>query len=354
MAAQLEIKPSAFMQLRVMAVIVAALGGAGQLTYLLIGGGGDLLAQRTTITTYMPDATGLSGESEVRLSGIPIGKVSSVAISGKLDPQHPVRIDMPLVKRYLKNIPVDSLTNISADTLLGWAFIDIAEGKSPALLPEYGVLESEPFKRAADRADMIRVLTTSLTKVDRLLIEISSPDTKVGSLIVGAKEYDDAVAKVASLDQQLSQFLAPDSPAGQIFFSPKLYDRIHSAVINTDQALAAIQRGEGATGKLFVSDDKYNTLVHQLQSLRIVLADTNAGKGAAGKLLNDDASYKEVVKLLASTDKAIAALNRGDGRTGELLSNPQLYESLTGTLRGFQTLLMDMRQDPRKYLRVKY
>ena len=101
MAAQLEIKPSVFAQLRVLAVIIVTLCGAGLLMYLLIGGGGDLFAQRTTITTYMPDATGLSVESEVRLSGIPVGKVSSVAISARLDPQRPVRMEMRVIKRYL-------------------------------------------------------------------------------------------------------------------------------------------------------------------------------------------------------------------------------------------------------------
>ena len=138
------------MRMRVVAVILAAIAIAVQLMYLLIGGGGDLFAQRTTITSYMPDATGLSSESEVRLSGIRIGTVQSVAMSGKLDLQRPIRVDLRILKRYLKSIPVDSHTSISSDTLVGWAFVDITEGKSPATVPESGVIESEPYQDAAD------------------------------------------------------------------------------------------------------------------------------------------------------------------------------------------------------------
>lgn len=354
MAAELEIKPSFTMQLRVVGVMLAALGGAGLLIYLLIGGGGDIFAQRATITTYMPDATGLSRESEVRLSGIRIGTVSRVELSGRLDPQRPVRVDMRVVKRYLRSIPVDSLTNISTDTLVGGAFVDISEGKSPATLPENGVVESEPYKQAADRADMIKVLTTNLARIDQLLIEVSSPDTKVGSFIVGSAQYDGALAKITSFDNQLHQFLQPESQTGQVLFSPKLYDQIRGSVVDADNRLAAIQRGEGTAGRLFASDEQYFSILEQLRGLRTALADANAGKGAAGALLHDDAAHARIVKLLASTDRAITVLNQGQGRAGELLSNSQLYESLNGTLRGIEALLKDVRTDPRKYLRIKY
>ena len=341
------------MLLRVLGVMLAATGLACLLMLLLTGGGGDIFARRTTLTTYLPDATGLSTDSEVRLSGILMGKVSKVVLSGKLDLQRPVRVDMRILKRYLKNIPVDSQTAISTDTLVGWAFVDITPGKSPASMAEYGVIESEPYKLAADRANMMRVLTENLTQVDQLLIEISSGETKVGKFVLGSEAYDQALGKISNFDQAVRQFVTPQSGAGQVLFSAKFYDQIRALVLNTDKTLMAIQNGEGAAGHLFTSDDQYNAAVRQLTSLRTALAEANAGKGSAGALLRDDDAYRRLQKMLTATDAMIMSLNHGDGKAAELLANPQLYESLNGSLRGLEALLKDLRQDPQKYLRYK-
>jgi len=79
----------------------------------------------------------------------------------------------------------------------------------------------------------------------------------------------------------------------------------------------------------------------------------NAGKGKLGSMLQDDAAYVRVRQLLKATDQTIAAMNAGEGTAGRLLSNAQLYESLNGSLQQMQALLRDIREYPRRYLRVK-
>ena len=158
--------------------------------YLLVGGGQDFFAQRTTLTAYMPDAAGITEDSEVRLSGIRIGQVQKVELSGLLEPRRAVRAEMRVLTRYLKSIPEDSQTDVSEDNLVGDRFIDIAEGKSPIPIKEDGVLQSEPVREAADRADLIKTLQNNLAEVDRILADISSPDTQVGQFVVGEQLYD--------------------------------------------------------------------------------------------------------------------------------------------------------------------
>src|SRR6267154_1612229 len=88
--AELEIKPTPKMRLRIVALIGVGTGISLVLMYLLVGGGQDFFARRTTLTTYMPDAAGIAPDSEVRLSGIRIGKVQDVRLSGLLDPRRAV------------------------------------------------------------------------------------------------------------------------------------------------------------------------------------------------------------------------------------------------------------------------
>jgi phospholipid/cholesterol/gamma-HCH transport system substrate-binding protein len=350
---KLEIKPTVFAQVRVLLVLASGTVVLAYLCFLLIGGSADLLARKASITGYVPDATGVAATSEVRLSGIVIGKVSSLEISGSLDPAKAIRLDMRVASRYLKSIPADSLVSVGSDTLVGYKFIGIAEGKSPASLTEGGVLQSQPIQNALFRADLVGALHQDLTALDQLLQNVTSPDSSVGHFVMGAQEYDTVMQRVRGFDDALHTFLTPKSSLGQAFYSSKMYDQIHDQVTKADQTLAAIQRGEGKTGQMFVSDQQYEAMLRQLTSLHSTLVDVNAGKGKISALLTSDEDWQRVKKLLAATDKTISALNRGQGQAGRLLTNQQLYESLTGSLRDLGELLKQIREHPETYQHYK-
>jgi phospholipid/cholesterol/gamma-HCH transport system substrate-binding protein len=351
--AQLEIKPTPRMRLRVFAVIAAGAAISFVLMYLLVGGGGDFFARRTTLTTYMPDAAGIAAGDEVRLSGIRIGKVQKVVLSGMLEPRRAIRTEMRVLTRYLKDIPQDSQTDVSADTLVGYKFLDIAEGKSPIPVGEDGVLQSEPVKEASDRANLMETVQNNLVQVDHILADLSSPDTETGKLFMSDQLYDTVLSRVGGVDEVLHTVLTPQSDFGKALYSPEFYNSMHDMAGQFDKALASIQNGEGAAGHLFADDEQYNQILHSLTDLRSSLADANAGKGKWGAMLQDDASYPQITRLLSDTDVLIASLNAGEGKGGRLLANAELYESLNGSLRRMEAFLRDFRENPRKYLRVK-
>jgi phospholipid/cholesterol/gamma-HCH transport system substrate-binding protein len=351
--AELEIKPTVMMRVRVSIVILIALGLSGLLMYKLVGGSGDLLAPRSTLTTFMQDAAGISNDSEVRLSGIKIGKVRKIELSGSLDSRRAIRVEMRVLSRYLRDIPADSETGVKADTIVGNQFIDIAEGKSPVPIAENGVLPSEPVKQASDRADLIRTLQQNLAGIDQILIEISSGQTQIGQFVVGEEAYDTVLADIRGFDQAVHTFLTPRSDLGKAFYSPRLYDDLRGPALRIDRMLTSIQNGEGTAGHLFASDEQYNEILRALTGLRSTLTEANAGQGRYAALLHDDATYLRIARLLKATDAMIASLNAGEGQAGRLLASPQLYESLNGSLGGMEELLRDLREHPQKYLRYK-
>jgi phospholipid/cholesterol/gamma-HCH transport system substrate-binding protein len=351
--AQLEIKPTPRMRLRVFVLIAAGAVISFVLVYLLAGGEGDFFARRTTLTIYMPDAAGLAAGDEVRLSGIRIGTVQKVALSGMLERRRGVRAEIRILSRYLKDIPQDSQTDVSADTLVGYKFLDIAEGKSPIPIGEDGILQSEPVKEAADRANLMVTVQNNLEQVDHILADLSSPATQTGQLFMNEQLYDTVLSRLQDFDNGLHTVLTPQSDLGKAFYSLELYNTIHDFAGQFDNMLASIQNGEGTAGNLFASDEQYDEILRELTGLRSTLADANAGKGKWGVLLQDDASYRQITHLLSTTDALIVSLNAGEGNTGRLLANAQLYESLNGSLRRMEEFLRDFRENPRKYLRVK-
>ena len=343
---ELEIRPGAGGNSRVIAVICVAAAITATLIWLITGGGTSLFSPHTTLTTFVPDAAGLQQGSEVRLSGIPIGSVSDVGVSGSLDPQRIVRVDMKVDSRFLKNIPSDSQTTISADTLIGDQFVSIDEGKSPIPVSENATLASEPIKQAADRADLIKALQDELRQADDLIAQATSPNTAVGAFVLGSKEYDEVLMRVDAFQKAMHALVGPDSQLGPALFSNTLYVHIRDNVTSLDKTLAAVQRGEGAAGRLFASDRQYNDLLGQLRDFRKGLADVDRG-------MVDDAGYRRIRDTLAQTDSAIAAINAGEGAMGRLMRDRQLYESLNGSLKSMRILLEDFRLHPQKYLRYK-
>jgi phospholipid/cholesterol/gamma-HCH transport system substrate-binding protein len=350
---ELEIRPTAMMRFRVIAIIWLAVCLSAVLVYLLTGGRGELFAARTTISTYLPDATGITESTTVRLSGIPIGNVSHVQLSGRLDPQREVFIGMTIKKRYLRNIPLDSTTAIGANTLIGDKFIDINEGKSAAPLSEDGILESEPVKQASDRADLMRSLADELRQIDSMLAIVSDPSSRLGHFIVGEVEYDNLLERVKEVDGAIRGFVSPGSPVGQMLFSDKLYNNLHRDALHFDQTLASLERGEGSAGALLASDRQYQDLVRDTRNIRDSLEKLNAGQGAAGALLESDAGYEKFRGLLERSNAFIASVNAGEGQIGHLARSPELYESLNGSLRELERSLRDFREHPEKYLRYK-
>jgi phospholipid/cholesterol/gamma-HCH transport system substrate-binding protein len=345
--AELEIKPTAKMRLRIAGVIWIGIGLLALQMYLLAGP--DLLARRATLTTYLPDAAGVTTDSEVRLSGVRIGGVRKIELSGSLDPRRIVRVEMRVLARYLKSIPSDSQTDVNADTIVDYKFIDIAEGKSALPIAEDAVIQSKPSVQATDRTDVIAAMQQDLAQVDRIMVQMLSPDTEIGRFVNGEVEYDAVLSRISGFDSALHTFLNPQGNLGKAVFSADVYNGIRDSVLSIDKTLTSIQNGEGTAGHLFASDDQYNQFILQLADLRASLA-----AAGSSSLLQDDASYRRIVRLLAATDAMITSLNAGNGPVGRLLENPQLYESLNGSLRSMEALLRDLREHPQKYLRIKF
>jgi phospholipid/cholesterol/gamma-HCH transport system substrate-binding protein len=290
--------------------------------------------------------------SEVRLSGIPIGNVTNVDLSGLKDPQRVIRIDMRVDASFLKNIPSDSQTVITEDTLVGDQFVSIEEGKSPIPVAEEATLASEPVKQAADQANLIKVLQSELYQVDDLVTQAADPKTPVGGFVLGSVFYDQALMRISAFSKALHALVGPESQMGPFLFSQTWYSDIQTYALNVDKTLVSIQSGEGVGGRLFASDQQYSDFLSDLRNLRKSLADVNSGQGAVGGLLLDDAVSRRVRDALAQADDLIAAIDAGEG-AGRLLRDRQLYDSLNGSVKELARLLADLREHPQKYLRYQ-
>ena len=350
---ELEIKPSRAAVLRATAVVAIALAIAGTLVFLLAGGGAALFETKVNISTYMPDATGVGLKSQVRIGGLVVGKVSNVEITRYLDPSRAVRVDMRVSSRYLPLIPVDSVTGIRSDTLVGFKFISIARGKSGTVAGDRASLPSEPLQEADDRADLVRTLQNELKDVDALVASVASPTSPMGKYIFGDAEYRNLLTGTKTFSAAVREFSDPAGWAGSMVFQSTLYDQIRGKVLATETSLAAVSNGEGATGRMLTDPKAYDDVVIQLKSLRSTLQEINAGKGDLGSFVATEAGHRKIETLLQATDKMLAPLDAKQGAVAALLRDPKLYQSLNKTLHTLEELMKSFHQNPDKYTKGK-
>ena len=114
-------------QLKVGVVGLAAFAIIAVLIFLLTSSKG-FFRPKTTLRTYMDDASGIAVSTPVRLNGITIGSLSRVQLTNSRDPRRAVEFTMEVEERYLKDIPVDSVAGVGAANLLGDKFINITKG----------------------------------------------------------------------------------------------------------------------------------------------------------------------------------------------------------------------------------
>ena len=125
------------------------------------------------------------------------------------------------------------------------------------------------------------------------------------------------------------------------------YQDILKSVRQLDESLAKLQRGEGG-GRLLRDSQPYEAWREQIRVARRQLA----GASASSFMTSDDL-YTQWNKRLAGLISSVDTFNAGQGSMGRLATDAQTYESLDGTLREWRDNIRNLREDPRKFLRLK-
>lgn len=66
-----------------------------------------------------------------------------------------------------------------------------------------------------------------------------------------------------------------------------------------------------------------------------------------------EATLAQVSTLLGNIETATAQLNKCDNTAGKLLNDEQLYEQLNNTVASLDSLLVDIRLNPKRYINIK-
>ena len=312
-------------------------------TLVILLTGGTLLQQKATLYLYIPDATGLIAGSPGRVDGIDVGKVGSVDLSGSRQPSRVIRVAMIVDRGRLTSMPADSFAELSSENLAGDKFVDITSGRSANRIGpngEIGYKEQSDFMKSLDLSQVRK----QLDAVDAILTDIEQGTSRLGQFIEGDDFYRELRRRTTELQNGIRTIASTTSEIGQALYSDKLYQQIGEPLVALDQDLARLQSGQGAGGQLLRDTAQYDQLQAGAQDLRKTI-----GEFRSAEFLKSDQMYNDWCSGLASLIQNVEQMN-----SNPMIFTSETYDNLNGIAKEMRDLVRDFRQNPRKFLRLKF
>ena len=347
---------SSWAGLRVGLMALVALLIVGALVFLITGQT-SLFKSKGTLLTYLNDSAALTEASPVRLNGIYIGNVKSVALSGENALNRVVKVELEVQEKWFSAIPVDSKAAIASENVLGSKYININKGKAAQTVQNGSVLASldvSEFEDVVQRGyDMLGSLQGIIKKVDGIVAQVELGKGSIGKLLVDEELYNRLVTITGDVEQLTKGLNRGEGTIGKLLKDDKLYGDVRGTVSRLDVLVQGLQDGQGTAGKLLKDPALYDDLRGTVKDVRFLLAGLERGEGTAGKLLKSTELHDQMNRTIAKLDLMLDKLNQGQGTLGQLLVNQQLYENLNGATHEMHGLMKDFRTNPKKFLRIQ-
>ncbi len=365
-------------------------------------------SQFVRAVTYLPDVGGLKPGAPVWLAGIEIGKVRRVSIVppeilssnesifrqiaeikkqiDSVDMKEPaarqmvsdlqdrlrslkaelrfVEVQLDIRSQYLNRISRDSEVAIESRGLIGDSFIEITPGTygvPPVKRGDFYLIEgvrTTGFREIMTGAnDVIANFGVLSDQVKNIATKIN-PE-RVGTGLAQTVQEMQATLRQANTAFERTSTLMEDlrkgeGTIGRLVADPALYQRLTLSLDRFNRLADDLENGTGTLPKLIKDPALYDHARETLRKAEVMMDRVERGEGTLGKLSKDKELYdssKEAVNRFAAL---IEKMDRGDGTVGKLLRDPSLYNNLNQSTAEITKLIYDLRQDPKKYLTIRF
>ncbi len=344
-------------QLRVGALVVAAMAVLVLVILLMSSSAGGLFAQKLTLRTYFENAGGLKSGAPVTLEGVTIGNITRIRVVPERSPK-PVEVTMRVGGKNIPLLHVDSTTSIAQAGVLGDSYVDItsqkAKGPQPTNNAELASSEASSLQGVITASQVsIEEITRLMRNANKLVDTLNSTRGTLGGLINDPAFYRKLNRIGDNVDKLTAAIGNGNGTLGKLVTDDTLYTHANSVVDKLDQIVSGIQDGQGTAGKLIKDDTLYKNLNSTVANANQLLADVNSGKGSLGKLAKDPDLAKKLDNTITRLDSILTGIDEGKGTIGQLMQNRSLYEHTDQTMDQAQQLIQAIRQDPKKYFVIR-
>jgi phospholipid/cholesterol/gamma-HCH transport system substrate-binding protein len=353
------------------------------LVLLILNASGDInpFAKKLHLKARFGDANGLREGSEVRLAGVRVGKVDKITLLPPSDVPNAPRVEASMVisstidgRPATERIRTDSTAQQGSPSLLGnEMLLNITPGsalgqpvKEGTILPSSSSNTVNDF--ATSGTDLAQRLSKLSDEINVIVRNVKDGKGTVGRLFNDESLYNNLNATIRDTEDLMVQIRSGQGSAGKFVNDPALYNNANDIAKNLKLLSDDLRAGKGTAGKLLNDDELYrranavaDRVNHSIDQIDNMVAEVNAGRGTIGKLLKDEQIYNDARAAIARfntaaerIDNVVAAAQRGEGTVGKLLTDETLYSNVNQLSSESVKLLYDFRQNPKKYLTIKF
>lgn len=324
----------------VVALIIAAV------LILALGGEGGFFWERYNLKVKFSNAGGVQQGSPVRVAGVTVGAVTDLQFSGS-----DVEMTLELSEDNQQRVRTTSRATIGAVSLLGEGAVDISASTTGQPIPEWGYVPSDA--PPAQLADVTAQANKGIAELTALITDIRAGRGTVGKLMTDEQLYAE-LQQFTSAAREVTQGLQQGrGTLGQLLNNPESARQLEASLKNLTAITSKINAGQGSIGQLMNDPSLAKNLNEVTANFSSLSARINKGEGTMGQLMNNDALYKRLDAVTTNLEVLTAKLNRGEGTMGQLMNDKQLYDNLNKTVSEMQSLLTDIRKDPKKFLNFR-
>ena len=369
-----------FSQLRVGIFVLLAIG---ILVFLVLNASGDInpFSRKLHLKARFADANGLREGSEVRWAGVRVGKVETIRLLPPSDVPNAPRVEATMtidstIDGQPANVRIrsDSTAQQGSPSLLGnEMLINITPGTAVGQpVTENAILPSSSSNTVNDFAtsgtDLAQRLSKLSDEISGIVRDVKDGKGTVGRLFNDEALYNNLNATIRETEDVMRQVRSGNGSAGRFINDPALYENANQIAIQLRTIADDLHAGRGSAGKFLTDDEFYNRINRtadridkSVEQLNLIVADVNAGHGTLGKLIRDEQLYNDTRAAVARfnttaerVDNLVAAAQRGEGTVGKLLTDDTLFTNVNQLSSEGVKLIYDFRQNPKKYLTIKF
>lgn len=369
--------------IRELRVGLLVLGSIAILVFLILNASGDInpFSKKLHLKARFADANGLREGSEVRLAGVRVGKIDKITLLPPSDVPNTPKVEATMTinstidgRPANERIRTDSTAQQGSPSLLGnEMLINITPGTAVGQpVKDYTILPSSSSNTVNDFAtsgtDLAQRLSKLSDEINGMVRDVKDGKGTVGRLFSDEALYNNLNATIRETDDLMRQIRSGSGSAGRFINDPELYNNANTIAGQLRLIADDLRSGRGTAGKLLTDDQLYvrinrtaDRLDHSVDQINLLIADINAGRGTLGRLIKDEQIYNDAEAAIARfnttaerIDTMVAAAQRGEGTVGKLLTDEALYSNVNQLSSEGVKLIYDFRQNPKKYLTIKF
>lgn len=253
------------------------------------------------------EINGLSNDDPVLVKGFRIGKVRNTALYNGDGNKILLEIE---VSNSDVSIPENSVAQIASTGLLGGKAIFLRLGDSPNLLSEGDTIQTEV------EDDIFESLGNSLEPFEKSALNVIT-------------NMDSVLARIAMLLKDENRRAVDQS-----------LQRINSTLQHIERSAATFDALLQAN-----TDNLQQTMTNLRKTTENTVAITDSLKA-----LELGATLARINASLEKTDAILKGIAEGEGTLGQLATNDSLYKNLDAASRDLDLLLIDLRENPKRYV----